>query len=123
MGRIFQAPQGEVFLGKLTSANLNSTADQVITLLSGTKRLTRILMVNPSATPSLAAGGFYSAASKGGNALVSSAQVYTALTAMLGLNPTLAGNYITGTTLYLSLTTANGSACTADIYVFGEILP
>lgn len=113
---------GESFLGKLVSANLNTTADQLISLATGKKRITRILCINASATPTIAAGGFYTGAAKSGTTIVSAAQVYTALTAILSLNVTLAANYTSGTTLYLSLTTAEGSALTADIYVFGEIL-
>lgn len=116
-------PGSEIVLGKLSGANLNITTDQVITLLSGNKNITRIDMSNFSITPTLAAGGFYTAASKAGNAVVAAAQVYTAGVAGVLVLPTIAKPYITGTSLFFSLTTAQGGALTADITVYGRILP
>lgn len=113
----------EIVLGKLSGANLNITTDQIITLLAGNKNITRIDMSNFSSTPSLAAGGFYTATSKGGNAVVAAAQVYTAGAAGVLVLPTVAKPYVTGTSLYFALTTAQGGALTADITVYGRILP
>lgn len=113
----------EVLLGKLSGANLNSTLDQAISLLSGNKRITRIVATGPSGTTATAAGGIYTAASKGGTAIVAASQTYSALTGTLKLNLTLAGDYITGSTIYFSLTTAEGSASLCNIHVFGEVLP
>ena len=113
---------GNVLLGKLSSANLNITTDQAITLLGGNKLITSIMFINSSETPTLAAGGFYTGAGKTGTVLVSTGQVYTALVASLSLNVTIALNYVTGTVIYFSLTTGNGTACTADIFVYGQLL-
>jgi hypothetical protein len=123
-----QTPPGLTLLGSLLGANLNSTADQAIAIPEYPAYLiTHILVTNPSATPTLAAGGFYSAASKAGFTLVAASQSYTSLTtAAAALLCTLASgnnNVLTGPNIYLSLTTANGSACTADVYVFGLWLP
>lgn len=123
MARVVSAQQGEVLLGKLSSANLNSTADQLISLIAGKKRITRIVCTNPSVTPTLAAGGIYVDTNKAGTKLVDTTQLYTALVAALKLNLTLLNDYTTVIAAYLSLTTANGTACTCDIYIFGEILP
>jgi hypothetical protein len=51
--------------------------------------------------------------------------VYTALTsATVALDLTLAvNNTYTASNLYLSLTGTQGGAATADVYVFGIILP
>lgn len=114
-------------LGKLTAANFNSTADQAIKI-DGAKYIIRhVIVTNASVSMTLAAGGLYDAASKGGNALVSAAQIYTGLTASTKYSEmTLAGllgtDVQTATTLYLSLTTAQGSAATADVYIWGEAL-
>lgn len=112
----------EFLLGKLLAADLNTTADQAITILSGTKQITKILVVNPTGSTTLAAGGIYTAASKGGVAMVAAAQVFSGLGANLTLDLTLAKNYTTVSTLYLSLTVAQGGACTADVYIYGKIL-
>src|SRR3989304_6071907 len=108
-------PFGTVLLGKLVAADFNISTDQLITLISGNKNITKIVIVNWSTSTALAAGGFYTASSKGGNTIVAAAQVYAAGLVGLVLQPTLNKAYVTGTSCYFSLTTANGSALTADI--------
>lgn len=115
-------------LGKLIGANMNVTTDQAIpiTRIGSQKYLiTKIFVTNASTSLTAADGGIYTATSKGGTAIVAAAQVYTALTAAtVGLDLTLAvNNTYTLDNLYLSLTGAQGGAATADIYVFGIILP
>lgn len=114
-------------LGGLHAADLNSTADQAI-MVSGPKYIiNQIIVTNASVTPTLAAGGLYTGASKAG-AIVGSLQGYTGLTAPskyinLTLLAVLTTDIRTENTLYFSLTTANGSACTGDLYIFGYVLP
>ena len=115
-------------LGKLIGANFNVTTDQAIpiTRIGSQKYLiTKIFVTNASTSLTNADGGIYTATSKGGTAIVAAAQVYTALTsATVGLDLTLAvNNTYTLDNLYFSLTGAQGGAATADIYVFGIILP
>ncbi len=115
-------------LGKLIGANMNVTTDQAIpiTRIGSQKYLiTKIFVTNASTSLTAADGGIYTTTSKGGTAIVAATQVYTALTAAtVGLDLTLAVNntYVLDN-LYLSLTGAQGGAATADIYVFGVILP
>ncbi len=119
--------KGQLLLGKLTSANMNSTADQAITINGTTKYLIRkIVVTNASTNLTLAVGGFYAAASKT-TAIVANTQVYSALTAAskyvdLTLGALLTTDVRTETTLYLSLTTGQGGAATADVYIFGDML-
>lgn len=115
---------GEMCLGGLVGANMNSTADQSITISSASYVITAIIVTNASISLTTAAGGIYTAASKGGTAVVAAGQVYSALTAAtkqlaLTLNDT---DRRTVTALILSLTTAQGSAATADIYIYGRPL-
>lgn len=115
---------GEMCLGGFVGANMNSTADQSITISSASYVITAILVTNASISLTTAAGGIYTSASKGGTAVVAAGQVYSALTAAtkqlaLTLNDT---DRRTATTLFLSLTTGQGSAATADVYVFGRPL-
>jgi len=112
-------------LGVLKGASLNTTADQAIPIGASSYLVRHIFATNASATPTLAAGGIYSAASKGGTAVVGSGQLYTALsTAAAAPDLTLAtpSTVLTAQTLYLSLSVANGSAATCDLYVFGDAL-
>ncbi len=109
-------------LGTLSAANLNSTADQAVTLLAGNKQITKILLVGASGSTTTAVGGFYTGASKTGTTVVANTQVYTALSATQSLSVTLAADYLTGTSLFFALTTGQGTACTATIYVYGNVL-
>lgn len=112
-------------LGMANGLNMNSTADQAIAMPGGLYIIRRIVIANPSLSLTLAAGGIYTAASKAGTAIVSAAQLYSALTgATKFLDLTLAAILGTDTrtenTLYFALTTAQGAAATADIRIFGE---
>lgn len=123
--------------GELLGANFNVTTDQAIPLSnpSGTWMVDNITIANPSVSMTSAQGGFYTAASKGGVAVVASSQAYTSLTtnsanttgnAMVATlatagTTTAFGGYAAGSnqiaTLYFSLTSAQGAAATADIRV------
>lgn len=115
---------GEVLLGSLIGANMNVTTDQTITIFSANYIISAIIATNASLSLTLAAGGVYTATSKGGTAVVAAGQVYSALTtATKQLALTLADtDRRTVTPLYLSLTVAQGGAATADIYVYGRPL-
>lgn len=118
-----------VLLAKKIGAALNSTADQAMTMVyTPTKYIIRrITATNGSGVPILAAGGYYTAASKGGSKLVETTQVYTFLTAatkfvdctLLTIATT---DTMSSTQLYMSLTTANAAAITCDVYIYADIL-
>jgi hypothetical protein len=113
-------------LFSLKNANFNSTGDQQLApTFNGKFRPKRVVVTNASISLTTAVGGFYTAASKGGTALVANTQVYSALTtALLALEATLAvpaDVWTAGTPLFLSLTTSQGGAATADIYVYGDV--
>ncbi len=87
----------------------------------------RIVVNNASISLTTAAGGVYDTASKGGNAIVANTQVYSALTAStkwVDLTIATIGttDIVTTGVLYLSLTTAQGAAATADVLVIGDAL-
>jgi hypothetical protein len=112
-------------LGTLRSANFNITTDQIIPILPAITAWypTAIIVTNASASLTTAAGGIYTAASKGGGAIVLAATTYAALTGPTIIQtPTIqAAGLIRNTisSLYFSLTTPQGIAATADIYVVG----
>lgn len=126
----------DIQCGSLIGANMNSTLDQqiVISVPTGLWMVDSIAVSNPSVSLTTAAGGVYSALSKGGVAVVANTQAYSALTSntanttgnALLLTIATAGNTTafqglqqTGqiSSLYLSLTTAQGAAATADVRV------
>ncbi len=125
------APAAERVLASLTGADFNSTSDQPLVLRARVTAfmLTRIIITNASISLTTAAGGFYPQASKAGTALVAAGQVYSSLTtANKLLQATLEAAVATTRyavaelpdwAIYLSLTTAQGAAATADVYVCG----
>lgn len=131
----------ELQCGTLLGANFNSTLDQAISISvpSGLWAIDQISISNPSVSMTTAAGGFYSAASKGGVTVVANTQAYTSLTTNAAnttgnyMQPTLstAGNTTafaglaqTGQikALYLSLTTSQGAPATADVRIYCHAL-
>lgn len=88
----------------------------------------RIVAVHKTgAFNSACAGGIYTAATKGGSAIVAAGQSWANLTtAGKIVTATLAAvattNYFSGADLFVSLTTGNGAALTADLFVFGHCL-
>lgn len=104
---------------------MNTTADQAFTkAFSFTNYvITAIYAINASASLSLAAGGIYTAAAKGGTPIVAAVQVYSGLTtATKVLTLTLANTDQQTATPILSLTTGQGAAATADFIVTGFAL-
>ena len=121
-------PTGVVLGGKLLSADFNVTTDQAITIHSPTPtyRILAITVSNASVSLANADGGLYTAAAKGGYALVPAATTYTALTAA-AVNAIGSSTILTMTsqavhydlsTIYFSLTGTEGSPATADIYIY-----
>jgi len=114
--------------GTLKAANMNTTADQAIPISfpSSTYEITVIEISNASVSLTTAAGGFYQAASKAGTAIVANTQAYSTLTAAAtnAAGSTMAATLNLATaafnlrTIYLSLTTSQGAAATADIRIF-----
>lgn len=126
----------EMVLARLLSANMNVTTDQQINLpIAFTKiMLTRILITNASLSLTTAVGGFYPTTSKGGTPIVAASQVYSSLStaaallaatlASFGSNNAFSASNLTAWSLYFALTTPQGAAATADIYICGiPLLP
>lgn len=112
-------------LFQLIGADMNVLTDQPFVQYQpfSTYLLEDIICTNASVDLTAADGGIYTAASKGGTAIVANTQVYTALTAankVLAL--TIAARESNALDLYLSLTGAQGAAATADFYVLGTPL-
>lgn len=113
------------------NCSFNDTNDQpfVIPAAITVFCITRIIVTNASLNLTTAVGGFYTGASKTGTIIVAAAQTYTSLTSSSKLmNPTLASGgsgtrfsaaNVTANTIYLSLTTGQGAAATADVYLCG----
>lgn len=113
-------------IASFRGANFNTVADQAIAIPAAITafRITAIVVTNCSASLTLAAGGFYPAASKAGTPIVAATQLYSALTAstlilLTTLSATATTTRYTVSNIYFALTTAQGGAATCDIYVEG----
>jgi hypothetical protein len=114
-------------LGINTSCNANSTGDSAISIWSTNYKVLAVTAYNASISLTTVAGGLYTAASKGGVALVANSQTYSALTTSSKfLDLTLATtsgaattDLQTAHTLFWSPTTPQGSAATLTVAVFG----
>ena len=123
--------------GVLKGANFNITTDQAIPISvpTATYMIDSIDISAPSVSLTTAQGGFYTAVSKGGVAVVASTQAYSSLTtnaanttgnamqatlATAGNTTEFAGYQQASRiqTLYFSLTTGQGAPATANIRVY-----
>lgn len=124
---------GNTILGYLENANFNSTADQAIPiqLPAGVTDyiVTNIWVMRPSVNLTTAVGGFYSTVGKGGTLIVAATQTYTAAAAANKIqrcvvaNPGGQDTVLNTANLYLSLTTPQGVAATADVFILGVPVP
>lgn len=118
-------PNTYKLLGVLKSSDLNITTDQAIVIQGAAKYIIdKIISTNASTSlaVSVAAGGFYTGASKTGTTIVGAGQLYTSLTAASKFNAltmALTADSLTAQTIYFSLTVAHGSAATCDIFIWG----
>jgi hypothetical protein len=122
----YVGPQQLGIIASLRGANFNVTTDQAIVIPAQITKfvISGVYVTNCSVSMSTAAGGIYTAAAKGGTAVVAASTTYASLTtATVMQNVALtaaAGNTAwTVSSLFFSLTTAHGSAGTCDIFVLG----
>jgi len=116
------SPNPYKLLGKKTGANMNSTSDQAIAISAAKYFIDKVVVTNASTSLTLAVGGLYTSTSKGGSQVIANTQVFSALTAsskIILLSSLITGDVLTASQLYLSLTTAQGSAATVDLYLYG----
>ena len=111
--------------------DFNSTADQPLIIPPAITafQLTGIICTNSPVSLSTATGGFYPQVSKGGSAIVSAGQVYSALTGLnLLMQPTLTAFALAArfssvnlpnSAIYFSLTTPQGQTAPVDVYLIG----
>lgn len=118
-------------LGTMRGANFAITTDQpiIIPQIVLAYVITAIIITNAPTSLSGAIGGFYTAAGKGGTAVVAASQTYSSLTGptlllYATLNTGIANTRFAGAnTLYLSLSnTAVITPAFGDVYIIGTDL-
>ena len=131
-------PAGQRVIASLRGANFNTTNDQPIAIPQRfvAFQLTSIIITNATVSLTTAAGGFYPLAAKVGTPIVSAAQAYSALTTPASLMTATLASFGANTRfssanlgsiagllmIWLSLTTGQGAAATADVYLCGQDL-
>jgi hypothetical protein len=121
---------GASLLGSFVGLNMNITTDQSLALTVPSNAyyfLKYVIGRNASISLTTAAGGIYTAASKGGTAVVAATQAYTALTgSTLSVALTVVAGQLlvvqTANPLFFSLTTGQGAAATMDLLVYGDVV-
>jgi hypothetical protein len=118
--------QQQQLLFVLRAADMQSTSDQAFTrVFNGTNYLVSHVWAKRASggTTVVCAGGIYTAASKGGAALIAAAQSWVNLSgALKSVQATLAaiiGTDVQSATPILSLTTGSTAAATADLFIYG----
>jgi hypothetical protein len=118
-------------LFELRAADMQSITDQIFTKITNIGDFTKYIVTdikatNASARPStLTAGGIYTAAAKGGAALVGSAQLWTGIGVGKVIVPSLASILNTDVQTAIpifSLSVASATPATVDIFVYGVII-
>ncbi len=125
-------PTGRVIVAG-RNFNFNTVNDQPIVFPQWITvfRLANIIVTNASISLTTAAGGFYPAASKGGTPIVANSQVYSTLTTSAKLMTASLASFGSTTrfssanlasiggllAVYFALTTAQGAAATADVFL------
>lgn len=137
---------GAGLLGSKT-VNMNTLADQIITLSGGTKFVVSDIVITNASISLTTAGGvnFTTAANQGGDyvaygnvtqvgsnspLVVLTNSTRAIMTTRVAQDTTPAGdglymfltNPVMGTSLYFSLYVAQGAAATADVYVYGYVI-
>jgi len=111
----------------IRAANMTLTTDQVLTKVGNFTNyvVTNIVGITKSGAFGVACvGGIYSAATKGGDAILAAAQTWGGLTGVGLASISTLANIIQkqeSATPILSLTTGNTGALTADIFVQGIV--
>lgn len=123
MGALY--PRYVTLLFALRGCDFNITTDNALVRQFNclTYDIHSIYVRNASISLTTAVGGIYTAAAKGGTAIVAAGQVYSTLTGpTIGMQLTIEPvgmDERNATALYLNLSTAQGAAATADVFVYG----
>lgn len=115
---------GSILLAVVPSVNLNATGDTFVTFPdTPTKyRIRAVSLTNGSINPTTARFSINVGAAVTGTQLVATVTPSLASAAIvqdLSINST---NAITGSSVFINVSVAQGAAATADIYIYGDVL-
>jgi hypothetical protein len=109
-------------LGVLVGVNVNATGDNAIPVFNTSSfSVTNFIVTNASTSLTTAVAAVYPAANAQGTAIVAASTALSGNTAANVVNQlTVASTLVQSTqNIYFRVTTAQGAAATADVYVYG----
>ena len=108
-------------LAYVQGANINAAGDTALPIINATVySVANVIMVNASVSLSAAAAGLFTATGGGGTAIVANAALSAATGPTVVSQRSVAStNTTTVQNLFLNVGTPQGSAATADFYVYG----
>ena len=109
-------------LGVLVGVNVNATGDNAIPVFNTSSfSVTNFIVTNASTSLTTAVAAVYPAANAQGTAIVAASTALSGNTAANVVNQlTVASTVVQSTqNIYFRVTTAQGAAATADVYVYG----
>jgi hypothetical protein len=120
------AYQSNIQIAYWPQIDLASVGDQIMNISASKYVIKRVVAANITGTVTGAAGGMYTAANKGGTNIVPATQTYSGALPNRTLDLTLAANItttvLTGSQIFLTLTTKSSTAARCDIYVIADTL-
>ena len=117
-----QTNQALRLLGVYTGVNMNATGDYAIPVINTTNySVANVVVTNASISLTTAVGAVYPGANATGTAIVAASTAFSGNTGPTVVNQlTVASTVIqSGQNIYFRVTTAQGAAATADVYVYG----
>ena len=102
--------------------NANATGDNLLQVINSSNySVYQVVVVNASISLTTATFAVYTAAAKGGTAIVAAATALSPNTGATVVNPYTVAATATqsGQILYVNIATAQGAAATFDIYIYG----
>ena len=108
-------------IGSIQGVNLNLAGDNAVPILnSGRVSPAYVLVTNASTSLTTAQLAVYPQPAAGGTAVIGATALTGATTAAKVVNTAATGtDALTGTNVYVRVTTAQGAAATADVFVYG----
>lgn len=108
-------------IGSAQGVNLNATGDNAVQIINaGRVSPAYVLVTNASTSLTTAQLAVYPAPAAAGTAIIGATALTGATTAAKVVNTAATGtDALTGSNIYVRVTTAQGAAATADVFVYG----
>lgn len=119
--QVIASNQALRLIGSAQAVNLNTTGDNTVQIINaGRVSPAYVLVTNASTSLTTAQLAVYPQPAAGGTAIIGATALTGATTAAKVVNTAATGtDALTGSNIYVRVTTAQGAAATADVFVYG----